>query len=257
MKITFRAAGICALLPLLGSAAFAHTQPHRGVTTPAGTCFLLGRVVADAPYSAVFETESSQTLADGTRIERKGISNHVYRDSRGRRRDEMYRLEGPPGGEENALIGISIYDVVDCVQYSLQPRHHSGVRVTYPLSARKQGTPTSVAAAPSQSRPVQTPRESQPQTSQESLGTQMIDGFFVEGMRTTTTYPVGSVGNDRPVVRTVETWTSPDLKVVVLQIESDPRSGVYTTRLVSIDRGEPDPALFRAPPDYTLVTEEH
>lgn len=257
MRVTSRTAWICGLLPLMGSAAFAQTQPQKDVVAPVGSCSLLSRAVTGAPYSAVLETESSQTLADGTRIERKKVSNHVYRDSQGRRRDEIYLLQGPPGAQENRLVGITIYDIVDCVQYNLQPGDHTGIRMTYPLSGMKRETPASGAAAPSRPRPVQMPEELRPQSSHESLGTQTIDGIFVEGTKDTTTYPAGSVDNDRPILRVYETWSSPDLKIVVLQIYTDPRSGVSTTRLTSIDRSEPDPALFRVSPDYTLVTKEY
>jgi hypothetical protein len=55
------------------------------------------------------------------------------------------------------------------------------------------------AAAADPTRPVST---------SENLGAQSIDGVPVEGRRTTTTYPAGSQGNDRPIVATSEIWMS-------------------------------------------------
>jgi hypothetical protein len=80
-----------------------------------------------------------------------------------------------------------------------------------------------------------------------------MEGVLVQGQRTTTVYPEGFFGNDRPITTVNETWTSPDLKIMVLSKTSDPRSGESTTRLTNISRAEPDPSLFQVPPDYQIV----
>jgi hypothetical protein len=64
-----------------------------------------------------------------------------------------------------------------------------------------------------------------------------------------------SFGNDRPITTITETWTSPDLKTVVLSKSSDPRYGESTTKLTDIVMAEPDPALFQIPGDYSVVDE--
>ena len=71
--------------------------------------------------------------------------------------------------------------------------------------------------------------------------------------RTTTTFPIGAMGNDRPIVVVNESWFSPELKVQVLQKNSDPRSGESTTRLTNISRAEPDASLFQVPADYEIM----
>jgi hypothetical protein len=95
-----------------------------------------------------------------------------------------------------------------------------------------------------------------PQTTPEKLGTQTIEGVLAEGTRNTTTWPVGTQGNDRALTSTTETWMSPELKVIILSRRSDPRSGEQTQKLINIDRSEPDPSLFQPPPDYTVVEEK-
>ncbi len=80
-----------------------------------------------------------------------------------------------------------------------------------------------------------------------------MEGVLVEGDRTTVTYPVGALGNDRPITTVSEVWRSSDLKTVVLRKNSDPRSGRSTTRLTNISRAEPDPFLFQVPADYQIV----
>jgi hypothetical protein len=92
-----------------------------------------------------------------------------------------------------------------------------------------------------------------PQTTSEKLDPQTIDGIQVEGRRYTTTYPVGSVGNDREIVTTNEVWTSPELGVVVLSKNNDPRNGDHTQKLSNISRDEPDPSLFQPPAGYEIV----
>lgn len=71
-------------------------------------------------------------------------------------------------------------------------------------------------------------------------------------MRTTITYPAGSFGNDRPIVAVNEKWTSPDLRIILLSINEDPRSGTQTTEVTNLDRAEGDPTLFQVPEGYTI-----
>jgi hypothetical protein len=94
-----------------------------------------------------------------------------------------------------------------------------------------------------------------PQIITEDLGTQIIEGVQAEGKKHTTTWPVGTMGNDRPIVSTFETWTSPELKEIILRKSDDPRSGKQTYKLVDINRGEPDPSLFEPPPSCTVKDE--
>jgi hypothetical protein len=89
----------------------------------------------------------------------------------------------------------------------------------------------------------------------ESLGTQMIEGIKAEGTRTTITIPAGAIGNDLPVQIVSERWYSPELHTVVMTKHSDPRMGDTVYRLTNINRNEPAPSLFQAPPDYTVASE--
>jgi hypothetical protein len=89
----------------------------------------------------------------------------------------------------------------------------------------------------------------------ESLGTQMIEGVQAEGTRTTITIPAGAIGNDLPIQIVSERWYSPELKTVVMTKHSDPRLGDTVYRLTNINRNEPAPSLFQAPPDYTVASE--
>jgi hypothetical protein len=63
------------------------------------------------------------------------------------------------------------------------------------------------------------------------------------------------IGNERPINIVSERWYSPELQIVVMTKQSDPRFGETTYRLTSINRTEPARNLFEVPADYTLKTE--
>jgi hypothetical protein len=89
---------------------------------------------------------------------------------------------------------------------------------------------------------------------EEPLPNRTIEGVVASGIRRTTTIPQGAIGNEQPIKTVSEEWTAVDLKVLVLTETNDPRTGRSTYRLVNIIRAEPDPALFKVPADYTLLT---
>ena len=99
------------------------------------------------------------------------------------------------------------------------------------------------------------PENQRPQFATEKLGAQIVEGISAEGTRTTITFPAGAMGNDRPIVVTSETWNSPELQVMLLSRNNDPRSGESIVRVTNISRTEPDPTLFRPPADYQVVEE--
>lgn len=84
------------------------------------------------------------------------------------------------------------------------------------------------------------------QTSKESLGTRDFGGVQADGVRLTTTFAPGAVGNERDIVVTSETWWSKELGVLVYSKRTDPRTGEQTYQMSNIVRSEPDPSLFPA-----------
>ena len=86
----------------------------------------------------------------------------------------------------------------------------------------------------------------------EALGKQVIDGVQAEGTRTTITIPAGEIGNERDIDIVNERWYSPELQTVVMSKHTDPRMGETVYRLTNIRRGDPLPALFQIPADYTV-----
>jgi hypothetical protein len=86
----------------------------------------------------------------------------------------------------------------------------------------------------------------------EQLGKQIIEGVEAEGMRTTVTIAAGEIGNERPIEIVSERWYSPELQLVVMTRNSDPRTGETTYKLTNINRAEQAKSLFEVPSDYTI-----
>lgn len=224
--------------------------------------------VAGAPYYGEETQEQVQTLLDGTHIKRSRGTIKTYRDSQGRTRTErplMMGMNGPKAGESPVVVEIS--DPVAGVRYTLDEQnkvaHRAATNTPGPLAVRSgtfsdaigpPATPAGAARNVAPARQIEAD-PTRPQIATEKLGTQVMEGIVVEGTRMTTTYPVDSQGNDRPIVVTTEMWRSPDLKITVLSKSTDPRSGESTTRVTNINRAEPDPSLFQPPPGYTVVEE--
>lgn len=156
------------------------------------------------------------------------------RDSEGRT-----RYENPvwlqPGGPQVGPPLIQIRDPVAAAKFVLY-----AVNKTVYRQALQRNTTLHP--------PVPLPR---PTGGMEDLGTQIMEGLLVEGRRYT--IPPGSSGNNANVTSTNEYWWSPELAVYVLQKTSDPVKGELIHKLIHVTRGEPDPDMFRLPPDYTLV----
>lgn len=91
------------------------------------------------------------------------------------------------------------------------------------------------------------------ETKNESLGVQNVEGVEAEGTRSTTTIPVGAIGNEREIDIVYEKWYSKDLQMIVLSKHNDPRIGEQTYRLTNIRRDEPSSNLFSPPADYRIV----
>lgn len=242
--------------------------------TTANPIFLLnemdgvGKLVKGAPYTANAVTETTQVLSDGNRIVNKS-SAFLARDSEGRtRREESFPKVG--GLQANASKVVMINDPVAHTQYMSQPGNENEGLVINTADTKgdklyrvkiagletkdlemkdKAGAPAGKVFFHKTLPDAQFTEEPGVSTNvkHESLGTQVTEGLTVEGTRDTKTIPAGAIGNEKPIIITSETWTSPDLQTVVLSKRNDPRFGETVYQLTDITRGEPDPALFQVP----------
>lgn len=249
-----------------------------------------GETVADAPYSGEAVTEVVQSLADGNRIQRTSRAA-VARDRAGRTRRELGlsvigQAVGGASGEPRTQV--QIHDPQANAIYLLDAATHTAHRLPAPRlslmgpgdngpgrrTAAVVGGPGGVGAPgggtiEDQTFDVRLPgapgdagaavffrrRTSgdAPGMSVESLGHRMIEGVDAEGTRSTMTIAAGRIGNELPITVVSERWFSPELKVLVLSRQTDPRFGETTYRLTNISRADPPPDLFQVPGDYKLV----
>ena len=234
--------------------------------------------VTGAPYSAEAVTEVVQRLSDGNRIVRESKAQ-LNRDSRGRTRREQSLamfgplVSGPASGEE--MRHVHITDPASHTTIMLDMQSRTAHKIPAPnfrmmdkieaanggqnveaghfemaVPAPPPGVPTAgvrvfnarkMIASGSGARPVV-----------ENLGQQFMEGLTVEGTKTTVTIAAGEIGNELPINIVSERWFSPELKLLVMSRQSDPRFGETTYRLTNIARSEPSPDLFDVPADFKV-----
>ena len=223
---------------------------------------MFGEVVKGAPFTAQRTEESTQTLGDGTHINNKSSISYA-RDSAGRVRREDDEW-------------ITIYDPVANATYRLNKKNHSGSKVEFIRGEAKirldginqeradqlkvesekalaedkarQGNSVAITNQGPDGRGYSFIKPG----TEESLGSQVVNGVMADGTRVTTTIPAGDFGNDRPITSVTESWYSPELHLTVIYKRTDPREGDVTTQYMGIKRVEPDPSVFQVPAGYTL-----
>ena len=255
-------------------------------TAPLNIEFMSGPIAFDtepvtgAPYSAEAVTDIVQKLSDGNRIVRQNKAQ-ISRDGQGRtRREQGFAMFGPlvngPRGNELRNVQISDPTTGSVVMLDLQNRTankmpgpprlmwnaRAGAMNGDPAAgAEKINVETFQMAVPAggghggvminRMEAISASPGEKPVV--ESLGTQFMEGVAVEGTRTTLTIPAGEIGNEQPINVVSERWFSPDLKVLVMSRQSDPRFGETTYRLTNLSRAEPPSQLFEIPADFTVV----
>lgn len=239
------AAVIVGLASVTGIAG-ASDQPAKEIVAAGGLPRdLMAAPVRNEPFSAMWTNEIVRSLADGTKVTHGG-HHFVARDSAGRERLEM-RLSAAKDGKPE----VKLVFVIDPVAHTLTSwgEGGNGAKVATVVKMKEPTGVVKPAVTTQDSRP-------QPQVTTESLGSQVIDNVVATGEKTTTIVPVGRSGNDQPITKTHEVWTSDEMKLVLLQKWTDPRMGVRTTQLEHFSRTEPDATLFRPPAGYQVKTAE-
>ncbi len=201
-----------------------------------------GKVVTDAPFSAQVTRSSSQTLSDGTKINRTETGS-MARDSAGRTRQEMtFPAIGPLSASGTVPHIVFIRDNAAGKGYILNENRKTVMSMPLRENANREMRGNLETNA----------RERAGANEQkESLGNKTIDGLTVEGTRFTRTIPAGKIGNDKPIVITTEEWYSPKLQMMISRTHSDPRFGTTTYQLTNINLNEPPQSMFVVPEDYT------
>ena len=271
---------LAATLPLLAAGAAAQQYPDqqkaamkaqmdmeqmlRGAKVIGIEGGIMGPAVKGAPYSADEIHETTQVLADGTRIHNE-TKTTVYRDSLGRVRRES------PGR-------VMIWDSAAGASYMLNQSNQTGQKMQMNYMYRRLGPGEEPPPLPQFRFDTNGTEPSQQnvivlknmnskaiaegkaegrmtavkEPKKEPLGNQIMEGVNCEGTRLTSTIEAGAIGNDRPIQIVEERWYSPELQVNLLVRRTDPRTGEDIVRLTNVRRLEPDPSLFTPPPGYQM-----
>jgi hypothetical protein len=248
-----------------------------GVVSTGGMGFAIQEnadVVKNQPYQAQAVTGIKQTLADGSHIAQTTTAT-VARDSDGRTvRIQKLSTIGPwkSASDSSPSDGPTLTTIFDPVnQTHTDYTSDSKIAHVLPMPAPATGATmrgqvngfAMVGPGPGAGTPgpvtfaVQGHADSgdidaHPNAKTEQLGARTIEGIPVTGTRTTTTIPAGTIGNDKDLAISHETWYSSDLKLVVQSSQIDPRFGETTYMLTNLRRSEPDAALFQVPAGYKV-----
>ncbi|MGB8129795.1 MAG: hypothetical protein WCG81_08380 [Candidatus Angelobacter sp.] len=211
---------------------------------------------AGLPFSADVVEENDKFLADGNHIHYE-VHGKFFRDSEGRIRTET---EAPVfTSDSKPFVHINITDLVEGRIIFLDMEHKIAT-----VTLLKQPTAQAAIASPKNSADQNPKVQPQPTTrvhrsapptpdpAPEDLGTSQIEGFAVQGTRSTHIMNAGVIGNDQPIATTTERWFSTEFKVDLVNISDNPEAGKHVRKLINIHAGEPDPLLFQVPPDFKV-----
>jgi hypothetical protein len=232
-----------ALFSLAGLALIAGTlaaqDPARGPDSSSSTHVpgITLLAIPGKPFSGVDNIEWTRTLEDGTTITTHTTAN-LARDSQGRMYRENHHFV--PLDKKSPLYRVHIYDPVSRSQLTCSTARFQCIVTDYFPRTLFETTPAGVFDNGNRS------------LARESLGSQTIEGIFVNGTRETTTINPGVLGNDRPLISTREFWYSDELETNLAVTRLDPREGKQKIWINDISRSEPDAHLFEIPIGYSV-----
>lgn len=87
----------------------------------------------------------------------------------------------------------------------------------------------------------------------ENLGADLVDGQEALHSRETLTVFSATIGNTKNIIRTVDYWYSPTLRINLKVERHDPRDGGQTLWLTDLNLSAPDPSQFEVPSSYRII----
>jgi hypothetical protein len=209
-------------------------------------------VVHGEPYSMAHTVTTTKTLADGTKVTNERADREM-RDSDGRTRIET---KHKINGKEIPLF-MNVSDPAAHTMMQIR-QDQKDVIITHfpeqkPRSPAEEVQRAERRAKAEAERDARMTPEERLARDGEPLGQRNIAGVLAEGRRFVRTIPIGQRGNDRELRIVTESWTSPDLKVVLEYSVDDPIEGRTESKVTELARAEPDPALFKVPEGYKVI----
>jgi len=190
------------------------------------------------PLSANIDVVSVRALSDGNTL-RQERRMKFYR-----RADGSTRLEEPNRVVivDNSSHTVTVLDTIGKVaQVQKAP--------STPTNGKRQ------VAARSQLQVGENGLDATDSSSNTDLGVKVIAGHSVRGIQRTTTIQANStLGNSAPITKTIQVWSSSDLRLPLLTVISNPLGGTTTSQYENITTtSPPDSSLFAIPAGYKVV----
>jgi hypothetical protein len=207
------------------------------------------QTVTGLPYSAEETVSMVQELPGGVRVAH-AMKGHVWRATNGAERAEA--TADPTAAKDPKAVPTTMVMLLD-------PAGHRTVfwntkEKTAHMTRVPENTELTLRLLPQQMPP--TVRKESGKTENlttTDLGRETRDGLALVGTRVTTTIPAGTIGNDAAIVTTQDRWVSPELKLLVREVDQDPWTGNRVMELTHIARTEPDAVLFEVPAGYAVI----
>lgn len=196
--------------------------------------------ITGAPFTAKVQIVSHQRLVDGT--EHVVMSSAtVARSSSGRIYNERRQLLPQGYQGEPRLLSSHIYDPNTRISVFLNPAtrlaREQVLQAQGPGSATSHRVPTTAGVV------------------ERDLGSQLLDGVELHGLRKSRTVPAAISGTGKEIVVEDDYWYSTRLALDMIIRHSDPRSGEQMVAVTEVKPTEPNAALFEVPATYKLVDE--
>lgn len=249
---TFTILVVCSLLQLAGKAQEAQPERTPGALVMGSSLTFAAAfpVVKDEPYTANVLMQHIQSAPDGKKSIHEAF-NIYMRDSEGRRRDEQ--PASPPDSQGGFIqAGVHVLDPVAMQDLQWNEDSKMVFVAAIPTSFknyRQSPLPNCALRIGAANAACSTSNPDQIQEVYKDLGERTIEGIRVTGCRITRTFP-NKPGSSRPDSVVTETWASPELQIDLLMTEHYSDGTERLTKLSSIHRKEPDPALFHVPEGY-------
>jgi hypothetical protein len=200
---------------------------------------------AGAPFSLLLATEWSRPLNASGGTFTLANERRIVRDSKGRIYQERWILV-PKGSKVKSFMDV--FQITDPEQHTW----YNCITASKVCDLRHYSRTTTEDYQPA-IRPSGPLADGNGVRQSDDLGMGSTEGVDTHGYRETTTYNVGVIGNDQPMIAMREFWYSPQLAINLVSIVDDPQTGKQVFTVKDVTTSEPEPSFFAIPEGYKVV----
>ena len=211
----------------------------------------VGIVTGNPLRAEIVETSSDPSDTQKTVHELPPLS--VARDSQGRVRTDRTVFTSNSTAASGTKVELHLILICDPVAQSTTQIDQ--LNATAKIMRSRDSSANSPAIQPRSLCSNQLHFKSTSNALVEDLGTQSIEGIEAHGVRITRKSRNDTAAGEESanVERVSELWCSDEVSALVLTSSEDKKNSVKTTvAMRNIERAEPDPALFKIQPGYTV-----